>query len=172
MINRLAIVDSTGWALDSLGANGVAPEVIWYRMENAADQNPKKVGTGYYIVNEKNPGEPLVGIYFAKIEIPAVSATACPQLGYTERLDCTTPANAAPMLIPNLARPGESIRVVNLDPEQETTIRVYTTEGLIKETYTVSGEESFVIKAAVEHGFYLVELTNEDIHSTLRYIVK
>ena len=172
MINRLAIVDSTGWALDSLGANGVAPEVIWYRLENAADQNPKKVGTGYYIVNEKNPGEPLVGIYFAKIEIPAVSATACPQLGYTKRLDCTKPANAAPMLIPNLARPGESIRVVNLDPEQETTIRVYTTEGLIKETYTVSGEESFVIKAAVEHGFYLVELTNEDIHSTLRYIVK
>lgn len=177
MINRLAIQDSTGWNLAELEANQISTEVEWYRMETLTDPNPKKVteeegAKGYYITNGKNPGEPLVGVYFAKIEIPAVSATACPQMGYTELLDCTKPANAAPMLIPNLARPGESIRVVNLNPEQETTIRVYTTEGLVRETYTVSGEESFVIKAAVEHGFYLVELRNEDLHSTLRYIVK
>jgi len=177
MINRLAIQDSTGWNLAELEANQISTEVEWYRMETLTDPNPKKVteeegAKGYYITNGKNPGEPLVGVYFAKIEIPAVSATACPQMGYTELLDCTKPANAAPMLIPNLARPGESIRVVNLNPEQETTIRVYTTEGLVREAYTVSGEESFVIKAAVEHGFYLVELRNEDLHSTLRYIVK
>jgi hypothetical protein len=96
----------------------------------------------------------------------------CGYEGYTKRLVCEASATAAPALIPNMVRGGENIRVVNLDPEKETTIRIYTTEGLVRDTYTVSGEDSFVIKAAAEHGFYLVELRNEDLQTTLRYIVK
>jgi hypothetical protein len=74
--------------------------------------------------------------------------------------------------MPSLARPGEDIRVVNLNPEEQTTIRVYTTEGLNKGSYTVRGEESFTLKAGYEHGFYLVEIVSENDKSTLRYIVK
>jgi hypothetical protein len=93
-------------------------------------------------------------------------------MGYTKFMDCTKVVGGAPAIIPNHVRPGEEMRVVNLDPEQETTIRVFTTEGLIQNSYVVRGEESFVIKAANEHGFYLVELRNDEFQSTLRYIVK
>ena len=172
MINRNSINKTTDWNLEELGANGVNTEVVWWRAENAADTDPKRVGEGYYLTNTADPGEPLVGIYWAVITLPAPSATACGQLGYTKKLDCTKVVGKAPALMPNLVRPGESIRVVNLDPDQETTIRVYTTEGLIQSTYTVRGEESFTIKAANEHGFYMVELRGEDLQSTLRYIVK
>jgi hypothetical protein len=39
-------------------------------------------------------------------------------------------------------------------------------------TYTVQGESTYTITAARENGFYLVELINDSMKSTLRYIVK
>ena len=174
MINRLSINEKTGWALDSLGANGEAPEVEWWRKDAVTDDDEvaKLVGTGYYITNLQDPGEPLVGVYYATIDLPA-NTGACPRMkGRTKDLVCVAPKSAAPALMPSLARPGENIRVVNLDPDEETVIRIYTTEGLVQGTYTVSGEESFEMKAAAEHGFYLVEVSNTNIQTTLRYIVK
>ena len=38
MINRFSINETTGWALDSLGALGVAPEVKWYRADDIRNQ--------------------------------------------------------------------------------------------------------------------------------------
>jgi len=174
MINRNTINQKTGWNLEDLDALGVNKDVVWYRAENMADVNPKvyPTKTGYYVVNNDNLGAPLQGIFWAVITVPATVAGSCPQMGYTKKLDCTKVVGGAPAIIPNLVRPGEQMRIVNLDPEQETTIRVFTTEGLIQHSYVVSGEESFVINAANEHGFYLVELRNGEFQSTLRYIVK
>ena len=174
MINRNTINEKTGWDLEDLGAKGVNPDVVWYRADDMAGTNTKQYAskTGYYIVNNDKPGAPLQGVFWAVITIPATTPGACPEMGYTKFMDCTKVVGGAPAIIPNHVRPGEEMRVVNLDPEQETTIRVFTTEGLIQHTYVVSGEESFVIKAANEHGFYLVELRNDEFQSTLRYIVK
>jgi hypothetical protein len=166
VINRRDIIDSTGWQLDSIYDPNGEVEVLWYEVSDL--NNP--VGEGYYLLNEES-GDPLVGTYFAVVKVPS-SLKNCGYEGYTKRLVCEASATAAPALIPNMVRGGENIRVVNLDPEKETTIRIYTTEGLVRDTYTVSGEDSFVIKAAAEHGFYLVELRNEDLQTTLRYIVK
>ena len=63
-------------------------------------------------------------------------------------------------------------RIVLIDTSNWQVIRIFTTEGLIQRTYTARGEETFTIKAANDHGFYLVELTSGDEKSTLRYIVK
>ena len=85
----------------------------------------------------------------------------------------TIPAPAgAPALMPSLARPGEDIKVINLDPDVETTIRIFTAEGSLQRIYTVSGEEHFTIKAARGQGFYLVEVIADNMKSTLRYIVQ
>lgn len=62
--------------------------------------------------------------------------------------------------------------MINLDPETETTVRIYTAEGVLMSTYTVQGESTYTITAARENGFYLVELINDSMKSTLRYIVK
>ena len=76
------------------------------------------------------------------------------------------------MLMPSMAKPEETITVYNLNPEIETTIRIYTTDGQILRTYTTSGQNTFQMKANADNGFYLVELTGENMKSTLRYIVK
>ena len=123
---------------------------------------------GYYI-NEAD-GSPLVGTFYAIVKIG--STGPCGNYGRTQLLVCKPSNGAAPKLAPNIVMPGEDIKVLNLDPEKETTIRIFTTEGLIQRTYTARGEETFTIKAANDHGFYLVELTSGDEKSTLRYIVK
>lgn len=170
MVNRLEINALPGWELDSID-NGEG-YVKWYKMLGA-DPNPatdELVATGYYYTMPD--GEPIpAGIYYATVEIPASEGALCGAVGTTE-LYTITAAAGAPALVPSLARPGEDIKVINLDPEIETTIRIYTTEGLLQGTYTVSGEETFVIKAANDQGFYLVELITDGFKSTLRYIVK
>jgi len=168
MINRIQINSIPGWEnveLDSLD-NG-KDYVKWYKVSTPTDE---LVETGYYYT--LSTGEPLpAGTYYATIEIPGADTTGCNAKGVTEQY-VIAESSAAPALVPTLARPGEDIQVLNLNPEEETTIRIYTTEGLLRETYTVSDKTSFTIKAEYDHGFYLVELVSKDMKSTLRYIVK
>ena len=168
MINRNEInAISAEWQLDSLGLEH--PEYVeWYYISAAGDTTFLDYGYYYTLAS----GEPLpAGQYFAKIDIPAVASNPCGAMGQTI-VYTVTGAAAAPALVPSLARPGEEVHVINLDPTQETIIRVYTTEGLLHASYKAFGETSYTIKAANDHGFYLVELSNDSMKTTLRYIVK
>jgi len=163
MINRNEINALPGWNLDLEKDTAL---VKWYKEDPAGDIFK---GNGYYYTEN---GEVLdAGVYYALIDIPASEGATCGSKGETVHYTVTGAA-PAPALAPSLARPGEDIKVLNLDPDKETVIRVYTTEGLLHGTYTVSGETSFTIKAAYELGFYLVELNNDGMKTTLRYIVK
>lgn len=168
MINRNQInAISAEWQLDSLGLEH--PDYVeWYYISPAGDTTFLDYGYYYTLAS----GDPLpAGQYFAKIDLPAVASNPCGALGQTIVYTVTGSA-AAPALVPSLARPGEEVHVINLDPTQETMIRVYTTEGLLHASYKAYGETSYTIKAANDHGFYLVELSNESMKTTLRYIVK
>ena len=166
MINRNEINSIKGWenVLDSLD-NG-AGYVKWFKVATPDVQ----VGTGYYYTLASGEPLPAGDTYYAVIEIPA-SDGSCGLRAETEHY--TIPAAAgAPVLVPSLAKPGEDIQIFNLDPEMENNIRLYTSEGLLQGVYTVSGEETFTIKAAESHGFYMVEISNDSMKTTLRYIVK
>ena len=141
--------------------------VSWYRVANPTDEF---LGYGYYYC--KPNGDVLdPGTYFAVVEIPPTGGAPCGSKGSTVPYTVKGGA-AAPALVPSLARPGQNVQVVNLDPEQTTVIRLFTTEGVLQNAYTVSGQTSFTIKASDAHGFYLVELSNDSMKTTLRYIVK
>jgi hypothetical protein len=163
MINRNEIMTIQGWNLDLENDTAL---VKWYKEDPAGDIF---LGYGYYYTKNGEVLDP--GVYYAVIDIPASEGAVCGSKGETVHYTVSGAA-AAPALAPSLARPGEDIRVLNLDPDKETIIRVYTTEGLLQGAYTVSGETSFTIKAAYELGFYLVELNNDGMKTTLRYIVK
>ena len=166
MINRNQINAIPGWHLDSLDTEH--PELVeWYRIEASGDTT--FLGTGYYYTLPS--GDPLpAGVYYAEINLPAVGES-CGAIGKTILYTITASAGA-PALMPSYAQPGEDIRVVNLDPMEETIIRVYTAEGALQATYKAHGETTYPIKAAFEQGFYIVELSNSSMKSTLRYIVK
>lgn len=164
MIDRRNINENMpGWRLEEDDTNLVQ----WYK-----ESTPKDIFLGYGFYFTKSDGSVLdAGTYYAVVELPASESAKCGAHGETNHY-VVKGANNAPALMPSLARPGEDIRVVNLNPEEQTTIRIYTAEGLNKGTYTVRGEESFILKAGYEHGFYLVEIVSESDKSTLRYIVK
>ena len=166
MINRTEINKLPGWenVLDSLD-NG-AGYVKWFKEATPEDE---QVGTGYYYTMQDGSVIPA-GTYYATVEIPGIG-DSCGNKGETQHYTISGGAGA-PALIPSLARPSEEIHVINLDPEKETIIRIYTTEGLLHGSYVVRGESTYTIKAANEHGFYLVELSNDSMKTTLRYIVK
>ena len=167
MVNRNDINSIPGWEniLDSLD-NG-AGYVKWYKKATPADE---LVGTGYYYALASGEPLPAGDTYYAVLDIPATTGT-CGLKGETEHY--TIPVGAgAPALMPSLAKPSENIQIINLNPEVETTIRLYTSEGLLQATYRVAGQETYTIKAAEARGFYMVELSNDEIQSTLRYIVK
>ena len=168
MINRNEINAIPGWQLDSLDIEH--PEyVIWHEID--LNGNDKVVGQGYYY--NLASGEPLPTgyTYYAVVEIPASAGAVCGAKGETEHYTIPPPAGV-PALVPSLARPGEEIRIINLDPETSTIVRIYSADGVLQGQYTVSGQETFAIKAADADGFYMVELRSENLQTTLRYIVK
>ena len=166
MINRHEI-NALGWKLDSLDLDH--PEYVkWYRINAPGDTT--FLDNGYYYT--LTSGEPLpAGTYYAVIDIEPTGGARCGGKGVTEEYTVKGAA-PAPALMPSLARPGQDIRIVNLNPMVQTNVRIYSADGLVQGSYTVSGEENYTIKAAATTGFYLVELYNEDMKSTLRYIVK
>ena len=172
MINRNQINEIPGWQLDSLDV--AHPEyVTWYRMVGATPdvEKDEKVGIGYYYTLPNGEPLPAGEQYYAVVDIPASSAAVCGAQGITNVILIGTSA-AAPALVPSLTKPGEDIQVINLNPMEQTTIRIYSADGLLQRTYTAYGEESFTIKAASDFGFYLVELSSDNLKTTLRYIVK
>ena len=166
MINRNEI-NALGWKLDSLDLDH--PEYVkWYRINAPGDTT--FLDNGYYYTTSN--GDPLpAGTYYAVISIAPTSGARCGAKGTTEEY-VIKGAAPAPALMPSLARPGEDIRIINLDPTVKTDVRIFSAEGLMQSTFTVTGEESFIFKAGGTTGFYLVELYNEGMKSTLRYIVK
>ena len=168
--NRLLLINrwdfaKNGFETEPLYTTGGDVVVEWF---NANDpEHP--VAEGYSYNNAD--GSPLVGTFYAVITVKGDGP--CGLYGRTIDLVCgPVAAGLAPALAPSIAMPGEDIKVINLDPEKETIIRIFTTEGLLQHTYNVRGQETFTIKAANDHGFYLVELLSGEEKSTLRYIVK
>ena len=160
LIHRKEINDNMpGWYLEEEDTQYVS----WYK-------DGKFIGNGFYYT--KPDGSVLdPGTYYATVDLPSSAGAKCGAFGKTQE-HTVSGAMGAPALMPSLARPGEDIQIVNLDPEQTTTIRIYTYEGVVRGSYTVSGQEQFTIKAGSDNGFYLVELISDSYKSTLRYIVK
>jgi hypothetical protein len=79
---------------------------------------------------------------------------------------------AAPKLVPNIVKPNELIRLLNLDPAQVSNITVYTTAGELIAQYSSSNTMEISFEAAHVAGYYIVEVQTELEKISLRYVVK
>ena len=165
VISRPSITDKMGGIETPLFyEKGGDLEIKWFK-----EGVEEPVGEGYSFNNPD--GSVLEGTFYAIVLV--ADGSDCGRLGRTNNVVCkASEKKAMPALVPNMVMPGENINVINLDPTTETLIRVFTSEGLLHNTYKVRGQETFNLKAAADHGFYLVELYNEELNTTLRYIVK
>lgn len=166
LVNKLLIDSLYGW--------NIQPEdVKWYQMAGtqpdlSADD---EVHTGLYYTTS---GSKFVGNYYARITHVSNVTTDCGGTLRTVVIRCqkASESNVAPMLTPSVVQPAESIRLLNLDAQTVTEIRVYNVNGELQQTYTSAEATEFVFRAAYLVGYYLVDVVTDDTKVTLRYIVK
>lgn len=128
-----------------------------------------EVATGFYYTTEN--ADALVGTYYARIVHAASSESDCAAEARTVILTCAN-STKAPQLRPNVVLPEEQIQVVNLNPDMETDIVVYTSTGQKVAAYTSREAETFLMNAASDTGYYMVDIQCDGEKITLRYVVK
>ena len=151
-------------------------EVTWYKVVGEVDVYGEAgddvvVGTGHSY-NEPDgstikPGEYYALIVRAEVENP----DDCQSTMRTMIL--TSDAIAlVPELVSNVVSPDENLKLINLNADENTEVRVYTMTGELIDTYVVGQHSEFTFNAAHAAGYYLVEVRTANDKTTLRYIVK
>ena len=168
---RILLVDLV-YIANNFGWDVAEEDVEWYQVagdvDNLADDIYLHDG---YAHNEEDGSLIQAGQYYARIAHAAVDAADCAgELKTT--IESLTAAQSAPQLLPNMARPNETMRLVNLDATTISTIKVVSTTGELLNTIQVNYESEILLNAAQQPGFYIVEVSNANGKSSLRYIVK
>ena len=169
LLNLNAILATHGWTPEP-------EEVKWYRVVNDLDVygepgDDEFTGvTGHYF--NYVDASVMSGQYYALIVHNTVEhPDECELYMRTEVITCST-NGIAPRLLPNVARPNENMKLVDLNPEEITEIRVYSTTGELMDTYVADQVAEFIIKAAQVSGYYMVDVETQNNKVTLRYVVK
>ena len=171
LVNVKIVEETFGWVVEP-------EDVAWYKivddMDDWADpaspvNNDEFLANGYFY--NLPDGESMQGEYYARIQHEKANPADCNGILQTETLICGT-SKQAPMLLPNIVKPSEVIRLVNLDPTTVSTITMYSTAGETLATFQSTDSESMTFNAAQMPGFYIVEVMSEEGQVSLRYIVK
>ena len=163
-------INSTGYFFDE-------KDVTWYRVVGEQDsieaeiKDDEVVGTGYYLTLEqsfKNTGD-----YYAEVDISASGiAYVCHDVMRSVLVHYagTEPEHVV-QLWPNMAMQGGTMKLVGLDPDEETQISVYSTEGHLMESFTVTGESTWLLRAGAVGGCYHVHVSSPSVETVLKYVV-
>ena len=169
LLNLNAIQATHGWSPEP-------EEVKWYRVVNDLDVygepgDDEFTGkTGHYF--NYDDAAIMTGQYYALIVHNTVDNTdECEMYMRTEVITCAVD-HIAPRLLPNVARPNEALTLTNLNPEEITEIRVYSTSGELMETFVADQVAEFIFNAAQYSGYYMVDVQTQNNKVTLRYVVK
>ena len=169
LLNLNAIQATHGWSPEP-------EEVKWYRVVNDLDvygepgDDDFTGKTGHYF--NYDDAAIMTGQYYALIVHNTVDNTdECEMYMRTEVITCAVD-HIAPRLLPNVARPNEALTLTNLNPEEITEIRVYSTSGELMETFVADQVAEFIFNAAQYSGYYMVDVQTQNNKVTLRYVVK
>ena len=143
-------------------------DVTWYIVTDEAED--QVVGSGYYLTTENGLSLPA-GTYYARIAHERVSPSDCDGVLQTKSL-VVEGIGENLMLVPSIAKPQELIRLLNLNPEAISTVRMYSTTGELMETFQVTDTKETSFPAAHTAGYYIVEVQTETEKVSLRYVVK
>jgi hypothetical protein len=143
-------------------------DVTWYIVTDEAED--QVVGSGYYLTTENGLSLPA-GTYYARIAHERVSPSDCDGVLQTKSLVVEAIGENL-MLVPSIVKPQELIRLLNLNPEAISTVRMYSTTGELMETFQVTDTKETSFPAAHTAGYYIVEVQTETEKVSLRYVVK
>ena len=143
-------------------------DVMWYLVTD--QEEDQVVGSGYYLTTENGLSLPG-GTYYARITHERVSPSDCNGVLQTTNLVVDGIGDNL-MLVPSVVKPQELIRLLNLDPNAVSTVRMYTTAGELMDTFQITDTKETSFQAAQTAGYYIVEVQTETEKVSLRYVVK
>ena len=143
-------------------------DVMWYLVTD--QEEDQVVGSGYYLTTENGLSLPG-GTYYARIAHERVSPSDCDGVLQTTNLVVDGIGDNL-MLVPSVVKPQELIRLLNLDPNAVSTVRMYTTAGELMDTFQITNTKETSFQAAQTAGYYIVEVQTETEKVSLRYVVK
>ncbi len=172
--NRVFLLHLNDFAT-KFGWTPTPEEVTWYKVVNEKDPgipvDDALVGTGHSY-NEPDGSIIKPGEYYAIIvRNELTNPDECQTTMRTVVLTSGVVA-LSPQLIPNIARPNENLKLINLNPNEVTEIHVYSTTGELMNTYVAEQVAEFMFNAAHASGYYMVDVKTVDGKTTLRYVVK
>lgn len=160
----------------------MSPErVHWYRVvgnvdliefPDEADPKDAYLGEGYSWTLNKNLYNS--GIYYALVDLLEQDGMTCSGLSRTELVSFQAPEASQRQLrlLPNVAIPNSSIRLVGLNPNIQSNIRVYSVTGQLLDEFTSIGLEECILKTYPRTGVYEVQVLSDEDQKVLRYIVR
>ena len=128
-------------AINQMGYYISPANVTWYRvvgepddMHNAFPQDDQVVIRGsYYLTLAQNLQN--TGNYYAVVDVSNAQGMLCDGLMRTVIINYSGGGKAPQLsLLPNYASPGQQIKLVGLNPNEEITIQVFSATGLLVRT--------------------------------------
>ena len=157
------------------------PELVsWYKVVGEVDLSSEigtgadadiKVGTGHYY-STLDGSVIESGDYYAFIKLEEVVHPDDCHTTMRSLILSSAIETLSPQLVSNVVSSGDNLRLINLDADENTEVRVYNMMGELIDTYVVDQLSEFVFNAAHTAGYYLVEVRTANAKTTLRYIVK
>ena len=152
-------------------------DVTWYRVVGEPDDpnglvgDDEQVTTGYYLTLAQDLRG--TGDYYAQIDIAITSSVElCSDVLRSVLVHYAgTEANPAIRLLPNATTLGGQMKLIGLNPEEETNVQIYSSAGQLMETFHTTGEPVYMLQAASVSGCYHVHVTSPTVDTVLKYVV-
>ena len=153
-------------------------DVTWFQVVGEVDPilptghqgDDMLVGKGYEIAVSQD----AQGTFYAIVNLASYAdATRCQDIKRSELIQYSTknpvPENVA--LLPNYVLPGETVRLVGLDPKEDYTVHIYSELGQPAGIYSISGESSVTLQAPRTAGCYPVHVHSKTSKNALKLVV-
>ena len=165
-------------AINQMGYYISPANVTWYRvvgepddMHNAFPQDDQVViKASYYLTLAKNLQN--TGQYYAVVDVSNAKGMLCDGLMRTVIIDYSNGEKTHKLkLLPNYALPGQQLELVGLNPNETTTIQIFSTTGQLIRTF-VCEEARFFFPAEQTAGCYHVKVSSPTVNHVLKYLVQ
>jgi len=182
LVNRYdwILMVNVKWLVQDMGYE-MSPSIVhWYRVvgevDKLEDPNPLDppdfyIGEGYSFTLDKNLQQ--TGIYYGTIDFVPDSTKFCSSLSRTELAYFVAPEPTREVrLMPNTTTPNGTMYLTGLNPDIETSIRIYSVTGKLLKEATTIGAEEYLLTAYPVTGVFEVQVLSDEDNLVLRYLVK
>jgi len=166
-------------AINNMGYYISPQNVTWYRvvgepddMHNVFPQDDQVIiRDSYYLTLDKNLQG--TGSYYAVVDVANAQGMLCDGLMRTVIINYSGSSQSNRLaLMPTIALPNQQLKIVGLNPNETTTIQIYSTAGQLVRTMICEGETQYLFAAEQVAGCYHVRISSLTVSQVIKYLVK